>query len=279
ASTCLSVSIHAPGLGRRSASAGMKPISRNGSARPRPSIRYTASTIHGDAVQANASAPAMNGAMRGLATTQASTPAKKSPAGPLRDASAWPTLPIRPPSVNTPDRLSPTANIRYTSAATNQGCCSWKPQPSAWPPARSASTSAPIAANATSTPAEYQSAWLRARARLSPLCARPSTLSERIGSTQGIRLSTSPPSRASRSAPSAPPAGRALGGSAVRAALSAEASGGEGVGSESELGSESLSPSSTSGPASPSGESDSVPDAAADPDAAASGESDAAPDL
>src|SRR5690606_24540462 len=272
ASTCLSVSIHAPGLGRRSASAGTKPISRNGSARPRPNIRNIASAIHGNAVKANASAPPMNGAMHGLATTQASTPVKKSPAGPLRDASAWPTFPIPPPSVNTPDRLSPTANIRYTSAATNQGCCSWKPHPSAWPPARRASTSAPIAANATSTPAVYQSAWRRACARLSPLCARPSTLSERIGSTQGIRLSTSPPSRASNSAPSAPPAGRALAGSAVRAALSAEASGGDGVGSES------LSPSAISEAASRSGESDSDPDAAADPGATGPGEGDAGPD-
>src|SRR5690606_8115425 len=174
----------------------------------------------------------------------------------VRDANAWPTLPILPPTVNTPDRLRPTANIRYTSAATNHGCCSWKPQPSAWPPARSASTSAPIAAKATSTPAVYQSAWLRARARLSPLCARPSTLSERIGSTQGIRLSTRPPSSASSRAPSAPPAGSALAGGTVRAALSAEASGGD------EVGSESLSPSAISEAASRSGESDSDPDAA-----------------
>src|SRR5690606_121850 len=76
-----------------------------------------------------------------------------------------------------------------------------------------------------STPAVYQSAWLRARWRPSPLCATPSTFSDRIGSTHGIRFSTRPPSRARTSAPIAPPAGRpAPDGGRVRAALSPEAS-------------------------------------------------------
>ncbi|MNV34446.1 hypothetical protein D3C71_1258620 [compost metagenome] len=149
---------------------------------------------------------------------------KKSPTGPLRAASDWPTPPRLPPIVNTPDRLRPTVNIRYTSAAMNHGCCSWKPQPAAWPAARSASTSAPIAANATSTPAVYQSAWLRARCRLSPLCATPSTFSDRIGSTHGIRLRISPPSSASSSAPISVVAAASSPGGRVRWALSALAS-------------------------------------------------------
>lgn len=199
----------------------MKPISRNGSARPRPSARNTSIASSAGAVNAYASAVPMNGAMHGLATTQASTPVKKSPSGPLRDASDWPMPPRLPPSVNTPDRLRPTANIRYASAATNHGCCSWKPQPAACPAARRPITSAPIAANDTSTPSEYQIAWLRAWLRLSPLWARPSTFSDRIGSTQGIRFSTSPPSRASTSIASRP---LSVCGGWVRCGLSAEAS-------------------------------------------------------
>src|SRR5690606_10553339 len=104
----------------------------------------------------------------------------------------------------------------------NHGCCSWKPQPSARPAARSPSTSAPIAANAVSTPSVYHSACERAAARLSPLCARPTTLSERIGSTHGIRLSNRPPSSPSANAPISPPVGSA--GAVLRTALSAEAS-------------------------------------------------------
>ena len=164
----------------------------------------------------------MNGAMQGLATTQASTPVKKLPLRPPRDASRSPVAPSRPPMLNTPDRLSPTANIRYTSRATNHGCCSWKPQPSAMPAERRPSTSAPMAAKALSTPSVYQLAWLRALARLAPLCASPTTFSERIGRTQGIRLRISPPSRPRASALSRPP--RGSGGAVLRAALSAEAS-------------------------------------------------------
>src|SRR5690606_34203392 len=59
-------------------------------------------------------------------------------------------------------------------------------------------------------------------ARLSPLCARPTTLSERIGSTHGIRLSNRPPSSPSASAPISPPVGSA--GAVLRTALSADAS-------------------------------------------------------
>ncbi len=69
--------------------------------------------------------------------------------------------------------------------------------PTALPIARRPTINAPITANATSTPSVYQSAWLRARCALSPLCARLSTFSERIGSTQGIRFSTRPPASAS----------------------------------------------------------------------------------
>ena len=166
----------------------------------------------------------MNGAMHGLATTQASTPVMKSPAGPLlRAVASEPPMPA--PRVNTPDRLRPTANIRYTRAATNHGCCNWKPQPAATPAARKAITSAPTAAKAASTPAVYQSAWARARWRLSPLWARPSTLSERIGSTQGIRFSSRPPSRASSRIQARCGVAAAGGGPALRWALPAEASG------------------------------------------------------
>ncbi len=87
-----------------------------------------------------------------------------------------------------------------------------------------------MAANATSTPAVYQSAWLRARWRLSPLCATPSTFSDRIGSTHGIRLRIRPPATANSSSTSRLP-GAAAGatGGGVRCALSALASGGVAV--------------------------------------------------
>jgi hypothetical protein len=107
----LRVSIHAPGRGKRDASPGTKPISRNGSASPSPSARNTSSASSGCAVKAKASADPMNGAVQGLATTTASTPVKKSPAGPLLLASPCPA-PAQPlPMENTPDRLRPTAAI------------------------------------------------------------------------------------------------------------------------------------------------------------------------
>ena len=52
ASTCLKVSIQAPGFGRRLASAGTKPITRKGSARPRPRARNTSSAAAAGAVNA-----------------------------------------------------------------------------------------------------------------------------------------------------------------------------------------------------------------------------------
>ncbi|MNT38170.1 hypothetical protein D3C72_1743530 [compost metagenome] len=52
ASTCFRVSIHWPGLGRRRASAGTKPISRNGRARPRPRNRNTSIAATGGATKA-----------------------------------------------------------------------------------------------------------------------------------------------------------------------------------------------------------------------------------
>ncbi|MNT25538.1 hypothetical protein D3C72_1610590 [compost metagenome] len=71
--------------------------------------------------------------------------------------------------------------------------------PTALPSMRRPTISAPITAKATSTPSVYHMAWLRARSGLSPLCARLSTFSDRIGSTQGIRFSTRPPPSASSS--------------------------------------------------------------------------------
>src|SRR6185437_5373944 len=120
ASTCFSVSIQRPGLGSRRASAGTKPMARNGKARPMPSARNTSSADSIGAVNAYASALPMNGAVHGLATTTASTPVKKSPAGPEREARWAPVLPSEAPSCTTPDIDNPTASITSASAPTTR---------------------------------------------------------------------------------------------------------------------------------------------------------------
>ena len=151
-------------------------------------------------MKAQASAWNIIGAVHGAATTTASTPVKKSPDGPLRLASDWPMPTQRPVSVHTPERFSPNRNITRPNRATTAGRCIWKPQPSASPALRSASTIAPSATKLTSTPAVYQRACARVLSRLSLLSIRPSTLIDSTGSTHGIRLRISPPSNAARNA-------------------------------------------------------------------------------
>ena len=93
--------------------------------------------------------------------------------------------------------------------------------PTALPIARRPTIKAPITAKATSTPSVYQSAWLRARCGLSPLCARLSTFSDRIGSTHGIRFNTKPPAKANNSTQTNERSGfGVVAGGRVRSALS-----------------------------------------------------------
>ena len=146
----------------------------------------------------------MKGAVQGLATTTASTPVKKSPAAPDFSVSACPVPASVAPNCQSPDRLRPIANSSNTNTATTAGCCNWKPQPSASPAPRKASTSAPATAKLASTPAVYQSACDFARARLVPPSASDKALNESTGSTQGIRFRIRPPTRASSIAANKP---------------------------------------------------------------------------
>ena len=103
----------------------------------------------------------MNGAVHGDAMTTASTPEPNAssvrffddqPVTP--DGASW-------PNSNTPDRLSASTKNSIASALTTAGDCSWKPQPSCSPAARSAASAAPSATNVSTTPAANATASRR----------------------------------------------------------------------------------------------------------------------
>ena len=77
ASTCFSVSIQAPGLGRTFCMAGLKLSATTGVAKPRPRPSITATRTHADCVMAKPIAAPMKGAVQGVAAIAASTPVKK----------------------------------------------------------------------------------------------------------------------------------------------------------------------------------------------------------
>ena len=58
-----------------------------------------------------------------------------------------------PPSWNTPERFSPTANSSHAMPATKAGDWNWKPHPTAAPASRKPSSAAPSAAKVRTTPA------------------------------------------------------------------------------------------------------------------------------
>ena len=167
---------------------------------PRPSITKIASVEAADCDSAKPSAAPMNGAVQGEATTTASTPEPK--------ASSVRLLLVHPrhaagaswPNSNTPARLSPSAKNRTASAVTTTGDCSWNPQPSSCPAARSASSIMASSTNVTMTPAANASASRRIVARSSWRVAKPSTLSDSTGKTQGMRLRIMPPTNAKSAA-------------------------------------------------------------------------------
>ena len=95
----------------------------------------------------------MNGAVHGDAMTTASTPEPN--ASTVRffavkfatpDGASW-------PNSKTPDRLSASTKKSIASTVTTAGDCSWKPQPSCSPAARSAASRSPSATNVMTTPA------------------------------------------------------------------------------------------------------------------------------
>lgn len=95
----------------------------------------------------------MNGAVHGAATATASTPVS------AESASGWRSCIVANrsgsicPNSKTPARFNPMIVNSAASAATTSGDCSWKPQPSCSPPARSASSRPANARKETTTPA------------------------------------------------------------------------------------------------------------------------------
>ena len=71
-----------PGLGSLLRSAGTKPSSRNGSARPSPSVANRTSACHHGNSSAAPSAAAMKGPVHGVATNAASNPVENALARP-----------------------------------------------------------------------------------------------------------------------------------------------------------------------------------------------------
>ena len=84
----------------------------------------------------------MNGAVQGEATATASTPDRKALATGWRASSDSDAGRQEAPNSNRPARFRPISVNSAASAATTAGDCSWKPQPSCSPAARSASISA-----------------------------------------------------------------------------------------------------------------------------------------
>ena len=166
------------------------PRKGNASPKPRPAKRSSAcSTGNSNAAPI---AAAMNGPVHGVATTAANTPVQNEPPMPPCRVRA-PPAPMLPIS-NSPARLAVTATISNSSSITIAGSCNWNAQPTSCPPARSASNMPPSARQLTKTPDVYASASRLASASPPLILARLNAFSPRIGKTQGIRLSSSPPS-------------------------------------------------------------------------------------
>ncbi len=181
---------------------------------PMPSATNTTSITAVPPAIANPSAAPMNGAVQGDATTTARTPEPK--------ASIVRLLLVHPatldgascPNSKTPERLSASTKKRMASAVTTDGDCSWKPQPSCSPAARSAASNNPSATNVRITPPANAMASRRKVGFVSWCVAKPSTLSERIGKTHGIRLRRTPPTTAETSAKASPSASSGAGAGA-----------------------------------------------------------------
>ena len=142
----------------------------------------------------------MNGAVQGDAMTTARMPEPN--ASSVRFFEVQPVTPdgASCPNSNTPDRFSASTKNRIASALTTAGDCSWKPQPSSSPAARSKASAAPSATNVSTTPAANAPASCRSVGRVSLCVAKPSTFNVSTGKTQGIRLRMRPPTSADTTA-------------------------------------------------------------------------------
>ncbi len=95
----------------------------------------------------------MKGAVQGDATATASTPVRKASAAGWRACRPAREEGSMRPNSNMPERLRPISVNSAASTATTAGDCSWKPQPTASPAARSASMAPPRARKESTTPA------------------------------------------------------------------------------------------------------------------------------
>ena len=119
---------------------------------PSPSAAKIASAGQVGKVKASPSDAPMKGAVHGAATATASTPVSAwSHTGWLARTPATSPGSIEPIS-KTPARFKPMRQKSAANAATTIGLCSWKPQPSCSPPARSASSNAARAMKDSTTP-------------------------------------------------------------------------------------------------------------------------------
>jgi hypothetical protein len=171
---------------------------------PRPSAPKMASACAAGKVAASPSDAPMNGAVQGEAIATARTPVSSESTSGCRARRLATLLGSTEPNSNSPARLSPMSVNSAASTATTTGDCNWKPQPSCSPPALSSSSVAARARKESTTPAVYAMPP-RASARRSSACvAKPSTLSESTGKTQGMRFSSAPPASASKMAANTP---------------------------------------------------------------------------
>src|SRR5580698_9079896 len=104
------------------------------------------------------------------------------------------------PNSNTPLKLSAKTSITTARQKTNAGDCSWNPQPSCAPPARSTASTPASAQNDTSTPSVNATPCsVTLRRSLPDWFTKPTILMPSTGNTQGIRLRIRPPNSADTS--------------------------------------------------------------------------------
>ena len=124
---CLKRTIQGPGFGSQRVHTGTSVRMSQGRAMPRPSARNTAEAVTVLCVTAYPSAAPIKGAVQGDATTTASTPVQKLPAGPVLGSSRAARLSARwLAAVNSkvPMRFIVIAVKRSAKTATTHGLCS-----------------------------------------------------------------------------------------------------------------------------------------------------------
>ena len=177
---------------------------------PTPSAVKTIRAVSALSASAYPSAAPMKGAVQGEAMATASTPERNA------SVLAWPLRAVairagsNDPNSKRPERLSASARNSTASSATNSGDWSWNPQPISAPSDLSTTRTPAKTQNDARTPNAYSAPWSRiARASRLSDPAKPSTLIDNTGSTQGMRLRINPPRKANMIAAARPGAAAA----------------------------------------------------------------------